>query len=120
MKEKRLRTGFLLCGLAIFLSGFSSCNCYFPQANFSASPRQGPAPLEVQFKDESVSSCEIICWNWDFGDGLTSDQPDPIHTYYNIGRYNVSLTIKTEYGASRRAHPDYIRVSDEIIVTTTT
>jgi len=39
------------------------------QAAFSAVPVTGPAPLTVQFIDQSaVSKQGIILWEWDFGD----------------------------------------------------
>lgn len=52
---------------------------------------------EAQFTDQSTSSPgdPIISWNWQFGDGGTSTQQDPTHTYTNLGIYNVILEVAT-------------------------
>ena len=49
--------------------------------------------LPIQFSDQSTSTGTIIGWTWDFGDGNTSNLPNPSHTYTSVGRYEVSLTI---------------------------
>ena len=50
-----------------------------PVADFTASPTSGPAPLTVQFTN--LSKGEITSYYWDFGDGATSTERDPVHTY---------------------------------------
>jgi PKD repeat protein len=35
---------------------------------------------------------------WDFGDGTTSDEVDPVHTYDTSGWFNVTLTVANEKG----------------------
>lgn len=44
----------------------------------------------VSFQDNSVNA---ISWFWDFGDGVTSTDQNPIHIYGAIGNYTVTLTI---------------------------
>ncbi|PWR69776.1 PKD domain-containing protein [Methanospirillum stamsii] len=51
------------------------------------------APLTVSFSNESEGN--IIITLWDFGDGTTSGDYDPIHTYYKPGRYTVSLIVSS-------------------------
>ncbi|UCH13395.1 MAG: PKD domain-containing protein, partial [Bacteroidales bacterium] len=36
----------------------------------------------------------LIIYNWDFGDGTTSDEPFPTHTYKSSGEYTVCLNVK--------------------------
>lgn len=36
--------------------------------------------------------------SWDFGDGNTSDEPNPLHVYATGGTYNVCLTVTNECG----------------------
>jgi PKD repeat protein len=38
-------------------------------------------------------------WNWNFGDGHTSTQRNPIHTYNIAGIYTVTLTAYNENGS---------------------
>ena len=55
----------------------------------------------VAFKDLSVG--DIKSWRWDFGDGETSTEQNPTHTYKNPGHYIVVLDIAGPAGKSRRA-----------------
>ena len=50
--------------------------------------------LSVQFNDLSMSlSGNVTTWFWDFGDGTTSTNQNPLHFYNNNGCYSVMLTI---------------------------
>ncbi len=50
----------------------------------------------VRFKDTSiVIPGKIVEWNWNFGDGSTSTEQNPTHTYDKGGVYFVTLTIKS-------------------------
>ncbi len=46
--------------------------------------------LTRKFKDKSIGATS---WSWDFGDGNTSTQQNPTHTYAKPGRYNVVLKV---------------------------
>lgn len=50
-------------------------------------------PYEVQFFDLSSTSEPVDSWSWDFGDGSSSDEPAPVHTYADAGTYDVTLTV---------------------------
>ena len=55
----------------------------------------------VTFFDFSEIASEgwiIESWAWDFGDGNTSSEQYPVHTYENEGTYQVSLVITTDIG----------------------
>jgi PKD repeat protein len=60
-------------------------------AKFTASPRNGTAPLRVQFTDQSVGS--PVAFTYDFGDGTRAISKNPVHTYRFPGVYNVTLTV---------------------------
>lgn len=63
-------------------------------SNFTASNTSGLQPLLVQFTDTSTTSdATIDLWDWDFGDGDTSTDQNPDHTYVSAGTYVVNLTI---------------------------
>ena len=54
--------------------------------------------LTVQFADDSRSTGTVNQWLWDFGDGTTSSEKNPSHTYSEAKTYTVTLTVKnTEY-----------------------
>jgi uncharacterized repeat protein (TIGR01451 family) len=60
-------------------------------AAFSASPVTGTAPLTVSFTDETMG--DPTFYSYDFGDGFTSTERNPVHTYRYPGVYTVSLTV---------------------------
>ena len=65
-----------------------------PSAVASANPTSGPAPLTVSFSSAGSTDFEggAITYRWDFGDGATSTQANPSHTYTSSGRYTARLT----------------------------
>lgn len=84
-----------------------------PLADFSAETRFGRAPLVVQFTDASDPRGGVItAWLWEFGDGGTSTDPNPIHTYTAVGAYRVSLTVTSEEGTHTARKASYIIVGD--------
>jgi PKD repeat protein len=48
-----------------------------------------------QFYDLSSTNDTIVSWYWDFGDGGSSTQQNPVHTFPHNGVYLVCLTITT-------------------------
>jgi hypothetical protein len=82
----------------IYTSARVACEvCYlvplpsFPEADFTASPTRGVAPLTVHFTDRSTG--EITSRHWAFGDGATSTLQNPSHTYSDPGAYSPTLTV---------------------------
>ncbi|MCB0397556.1 MAG: T9SS type A sorting domain-containing protein [Flavobacteriales bacterium] len=57
-------------------------------AGFDATPKTTCTGY-VSFTD--TSSGNVLQWHWDFGDGTTSDRPNPVHRYGSNGSYNVTL-----------------------------
>jgi subtilisin family serine protease len=43
---------------------------------------------------------QIVSYHWDFGDGATSNQANPSHTYNAAGTYTVTLTVTDDQGAT--------------------
>jgi len=83
-----------------------------PEVQFSADLSSGPAPLSVQFTDQSnPGTGDIINWAWDFGDGNTSTLPNPQHIYAGEGLYSVTLSVTNAAGANGSlTRGDYINV----------
>ncbi|HRD26003.1 MAG TPA: PKD domain-containing protein [Methanoculleus sp.] len=84
-----------------------------PVADFSATPTTGTAPLTVQFTDASTNA--PTAWSWNFGDGGTSDQQHPSHTYNEPGTYTVSLTATNAGGSDTKTKTGHITVTAPIL-----
>jgi len=78
-------------------------------ADFIANVTYGPAPLAVTFTDTSTGGA--TSWFWDFGDGSTSTEQNPVHTYFIPGTYNVTLTARNAYGSDTVTKSSYISVT---------
>jgi len=62
-------------------------------AQASADPQAGPAPLTVAFAATVNGGTPPFTYLWDFGDGLTSTAQNPSHTYTANGDYPIVLTV---------------------------
>jgi PKD repeat protein len=79
------------------------------QADFTASPTEGVAPLNVAFTNHSSGDYDDC--DWDFGDGGASNVcTDPDHIYAAKGVYTASLTVEGPGGTHTRTRPHYITV----------
>ena len=86
-----------------------------PMAMFAAAPRNGTAPLEVAFIDQSVGE-EPISWEWYFGDNTPkSHLKNPVHTYETPGIYDVTLMIHAANGTSIVNNTGFITVHDPVL-----
>lgn len=70
------------------------------KAEFDASSTNGQIPRNVRFEDMSTGLGDIneVTWEWNFGDGQTSNLRDPNHVYRTAGNYTVSLRVTNAYG----------------------
>jgi hypothetical protein len=81
------------------------------QADFSASPTSGIAPLEASFTNNSSGDYDTCTWT--FGDGGTSnDCNNSTHTYTAVGVYTVALTVSGPGGGDTLTRTDYIMVAE--------
>src|SRR2546426_1160276 len=87
----------------------------FPTALFSGSSTSGPAPLMVQFTDQSnPGSSPISSWFWSFGDGSTSTAQNPSYMYTAAGNYTVSLKVMTSAGQDTQTKTNYVAVGSPV------
>jgi len=95
MRSRAAFIGTILLALTVALTG---CFLFQPQVKvgFEASTVKGPQPLVVAFTP--VVEETAISFAWDFGDGTTSDEADPVHVYKAAGTYSVSLTVELPGG----------------------
>lgn len=81
-----------------------------PKPLFRAFPIKGPPSLTVRF--QNFTTGHIIRYLWDFGDGGTSLEKSPTHTYLIEGKYTVKLNVITSTGAQGIATKyEYIEVN---------
>jgi PKD repeat protein len=104
----------------VILAGHDSSTTYWHHsvapdallvASFSAAPFAGRAPLLVSFTDTSTGT--PTSWSWDFGDGGTSSEQNPEHTYTASGTYSVRLTVGGAGGLDEELWSDLITVVPE-------
>lgn len=69
--------------------------------------------LTVNFTD--LSSGDINGWLWDFGDGNTSFEQNPVHTYSGDGNYNVTLTVFNEVKSLNVTKVNLIHLYDDLV-----
>jgi PKD repeat protein len=86
-------------------------------ADFAVEGARGYDPLPVRFVDRSTAfRTDVVAWHWDFGDGETSNEPEPVHVYATPGEYTITLTV---FGANGDSHtlerPGLISVADRVI-----
>ena len=84
-------------------------------ANFSADKQTGSAPLTIQFSDLSSSADS---WVWNFGDGNSSTEQNPSHTYSEPGKYPVKLKVSDGSKTDSIIKNDFITVSENISIDT--
>ena len=80
-------------------------------ADFSLQNNTGAPPLQVSFADTSTVPA-ASAWLWEFGDGTTSTERNPVHTYTQAGTYQVRLTVTGPGGASIAIKPGAVVVDD--------
>jgi len=101
---------------------FGSC-----QGSTSKTIQIVPRPT-VDFSADNTKSCQAftanftanvagaIGYEWDFGDGTTSTQQNPQHTFTTERKYTVSLTITTASGCKITvSKQDYIEIKKPVV-----
>ncbi|MBV1907855.1 MAG: PKD domain-containing protein [Kangiellaceae bacterium] len=74
-----------------------NANNVAPSSNFTFLT----SDLQVTFTDSSSDSDGTVAsWSWDFGDGNTSSDQNPVHDYTAGGTYTVALTVTDDLGST--------------------
>lgn len=84
------------CSSSTFSAVFVNQLCW-PKFKYS----KGGAPGVICFDNESTANTPIQSYLWDFGDGTTSTQQNPCHTYTCDKDYTVTLTITSASGCKK-------------------
>lgn len=100
MENKLIRVGFTAVFLMAFL--FFSCKKDEEKPVFPLS-----ATIFKSVKDKQVAFTALThsatSWTWDFGDGKTSTEQNPVHVYDVGGYYKAKLTATDASGAAATA-----------------
>ena len=72
-----------------------------PSVTATADPTSGAAPLDVAFTAEGTDPEDAeLTYSWDFGDGATSTEQNPTHTYTEAGEFQATVTVTDPGGAT--------------------
>ena len=63
-------------------------------------PYSGYTGISISFTGGATGGCTPYSYSWNFGDGGTSNQQNPSHTYANVGDYTVTLTVTDGKGGT--------------------
>jgi PKD repeat protein len=69
-----------------------------PDAAFAVNPPTAAQPTTVEFIDRSTGL--PTSWDWNFGDGASSNLQNPVHTYPGNGTFIVTLMVSNSAGNS--------------------
>lgn len=83
-----------------------------PVADFSVSVTAAYTGEDITFTD--LSTEDPTSWAWDFGDGNSSTDQNPTHTYADAGVYTVILTATNEFGSDTETKTDHISITVEV------
>ncbi|HSQ94207.1 MAG TPA: PKD domain-containing protein [Methanoregula sp.] len=72
--------------------------CVFPANQSSGIPEGSPFPVACTDNSSSKPGQTIVSWDWEFGDGGSSTEQNPLHTYTRAGNYDIRLTVTTFCG----------------------
>lgn len=74
-----------------------------PTVDFIYDKNAGCTPYKIQFTDQSTAAENTTntSWFWDFGDGQTSDQKNPLHIYRTADNFTISLKVTSDKGCAK-------------------
>jgi gliding motility-associated-like protein len=74
-----------------------------PTVDFIYDKNSGCTPYPIRFTDQSTAApgTANASWFWDFGDGQTSTQKNPVHIYRTSDNFTVSLKVTSDKGCSK-------------------
>lgn len=106
-------------GCTVPITGVDTISVKGVNAGFQMAGTQFCSSGQVQFTNTSAGNDPVTSYQWDFGDGTTSTQSNPSHTY-PVGMYTVQMIATTQYGCKDTATlVDTIHVYANPVITIT-
>lgn len=93
MKNRLTLTSILFT--ILILASYCKKDPPLPSANFSFTGDNSPVPCEINFTNSSINATS---YTWNFGDGSSSQEENPKHTYKTEGTFSVKLTADGKGG----------------------
>lgn len=114
---ERSRNVLWAAGMAVLfgLLTLAGCMLFQPKVeiDFEATPVSGRAPLLVDFTP--IVEENVAAYEWDFGDGVTSNEAAPSRIYRTAGTFTVSLRVRFIDGdAAETVKADLIEVEPKL------
>jgi PKD repeat protein len=106
-------------GRYVLSGNFAASNSVAPVADASATPTSGYAPLASGFSSNGSNDPDgtIVSYSWSFGDGASSTDPNPLHTYNAVGTYTATLTVTDNQGLTDSSDVSISVVQDPAAIT---
>ena len=83
-------------GLTFYFGGEKECPPLTSVA--SGNPMSGEPSLAVRFNGSASGGCPPYTYSWDFGEGGSSSDQSPSHTYQKAGNYTAKLKVTDSKG----------------------
>ncbi len=100
-------SGYMKIAYGCCQVGYAACYIDYRPVEVSVTNDFGPAPLTASFQSNTPGETVIGC-TWDFGDGETSTEMNPIHLYDQPGCFTVKLTVNTASGNLVKICPNLV------------
>lgn len=81
---------------------------YKPRAGFYHGASCATSPTYFNDTSQTLTYYPILQWKWNFGDGTTSTQQNPVHQYQQTGTYQASLAIKIVNGCTDTVYKNIV------------
>ncbi|MCK9593588.1 MAG: PKD domain-containing protein [Methanoregula sp.] len=85
-----------------------TCPPALPVTSFTSNVTCGNVPFDVQFNDTSTGT-GITDYYWEFGDGNTSTDKDPVNTYSGVATFGVNHSVTNGAGTVWSNITSYMR-----------
>ena len=88
-----------------------------PTTRFTAYPTFGFYPLTVTFSQTATTTPPddpTLDYLWNFGDGITSTLPNPMHIYIEEGQYTITLKVTNAAGNNSIVRKNYINIYEPV------